>query len=72
MTFKNIGDVVKKVMNNIYATSSEIKKAIEFLSIAKATREYTGMDIISMISTLEWRLSVIDSTRRIKSKQMYN
>ena len=65
MTFKNIDDVIEKVLNNIYASSSDIKNAIEFLSIAKGTRTHTGVNIISMISTLEWRLAVIKSVKSI-------
>lgn len=59
MTFKNLDDVVKNVLNNIFAAPSEIKEAIDFLSIAKETKEYTKTDINSMKSTLEYRLSFI-------------
>lgn len=65
MTFKSIDDVVEKVINNIFASPSDIKSAIEFLSIAKGTRKHTGVNIISMISTLKWRLSVIKSAKSV-------
>lgn len=66
MKFKSIGDIVVNVVNNIYAKPSEIKEAIDFLSVAKGTKDYTGMDIISMKSTLEWRLAVINHCSREK------
>lgn len=59
MKFKNLDDIVKNILNNIHAAPSEIKEAIDFLSIAKETKEYTETDINSMKSTLEYRLSVI-------------
>lgn len=66
MKFKSIEDVVVNVVNNIYAKPSDIKEAIDFLSVAKGTRDYTGMDIISMKSTLEFRLGVIfQNTKKI-------
>lgn len=64
MKFKKIDDVVKNVLNNIHAAPSDIKEAIDFLSAAKETKEYTKTDINSMKSTLEYRLSVIYHTRK--------
>lgn len=68
MKFKNINDVVANVVNNIYAKPSDIKEAIDFLSVAKGTREYTGMDIISMKTTLEWRLTIINHYSMVREK----
>ncbi len=72
MIFKSLDDVTESVVNNIYATASDIKEAIEFLSIVKGTKEYSKIDIISLIKTLEWRLEVIDKEKSIKSKQTDN
>lgn len=68
MKFKSINDVVINVVNNIYAKSSDIKEAIDFLSIANGTKEYTGMDIISMKTTLEWRLTIINHCSKLNEK----
>lgn len=59
MKFKNLDDIVKNVLYDIHAASSDIKEAIDFLSVAKETKAYTKTDINSMKLTLEYRLSVI-------------
>lgn len=59
LKYRSIDDVVKNVLNNIHAVPSDIKEAIDFLSIAKETKAYTKTDINSMKLTLDYRLSVI-------------
>lgn len=63
MKFKSIDDVVKNVLNNIHAAPSDIKEAIDFLSVAKETKAYTETDIVLMKLTLEYRLSFIYHTK---------
>lgn len=67
MKYKSLDDVVVNVLNNIHATPSDIKEAIDFLSAAEETKAYTETDIISMKSTLEYRLSVIYHARKVQT-----
>lgn len=64
MKFKSIDDVVKNVLNNIHAAPSDIKEAIDFLSVAKETTIHTKTDINSMKNTLDFRLGVINNNQQ--------